>query len=74
VPQFMAGVKALHERFGRRPFAELSESTIWLAENGFPLSPVIDIWRRSQKSSIDQLSETRRLFQNEAEGFGTPCS
>jgi gamma-glutamyltranspeptidase/glutathione hydrolase len=66
VPGFMAGVQALHDRFGRRPFAELFEPAIWLAENGFPLPPVIDLWRHSQKSSIERLSETRRVFQNEA--------
>ena len=66
VPGFMAGVQALHDRFGRRPLAELFEPTIWLAENGFPLTPVIDTWRRSQKSSIERLSETRKVFQNDA--------
>ncbi len=39
VPGLMAGVQALHDRFGRRPFAELFEPSIWLAENGFPLPP-----------------------------------
>ena len=65
VPGFMAGVQALHDRFGRRPFAELFAPTIWLAENGFPLPPVIDFWRHSQKPSIERLSETRSVFQND---------
>jgi len=36
VPGFMAGVQALHDRFGRRPFAELFGPSIWLAEKGLP--------------------------------------
>jgi gamma-glutamyltranspeptidase/glutathione hydrolase len=36
VPGFMVGVRALHDRFGRRPFAELLEPSIWLAEKALP--------------------------------------
>jgi len=66
VPGFMAGVQALHDRFGRRPFAELFEPSIWLAENGFPLPPVITFWRRAQQTSLERLSDTRGIFQNQA--------
>ena len=65
VPGFMAGVQALHERFGRRPFAELFEPAIWLAEHGFPLPRVVAAWRHSQATSIERLEETRRVFQKE---------
>jgi len=71
VPGFMAGVQALHDRFGRRPFAELFEPSIWLAEKGFPLPRVIGFWRSAQPASIDRLDDTRRIFQNQAgEYFG----
>jgi len=66
VPGFMAGVQALHDRFGRRPFSELFEPSIWLAEKGFPLPPAIDAWRRAQPASIERLDDTRRIFQNQA--------
>jgi len=65
VPGFMAGVEALHQRFGRRPFAELFDPAIWLADHGFPFPPAIAGWRRSQAKSIERLDETRRIFQKE---------
>ncbi len=65
VPGFMAGLQALHERFGRRPFAELFEPSIWLADRGFPLPPVVAAWRRDEAASLARLEETRRIFQKE---------
>jgi gamma-glutamyltranspeptidase / glutathione hydrolase len=66
VPGFMAGVQALHDRFGRRPFSELFEPSIWLAEKGFPLPPIISAWRRAEPTSIERLDDTRKIFQNQA--------
>jgi gamma-glutamyltranspeptidase/glutathione hydrolase len=66
VPGFMAGVQALHDRFGRHPFAELFEPSIWLAQKGYPLPPTISGWRRAYQTSIERLDDTRRIFQNEA--------
>ena len=38
----------LHERFGRAPFASLFTDAIRLAEDGFPISPVVSgLWRRA---------------------------
>ena len=65
VPGFMAGVQALHERFGRRPFAELFESAIWLADHGFPLPPIVSAWRREQAKSLERIEGTRRVFQDD---------
>jgi gamma-glutamyltranspeptidase/glutathione hydrolase len=65
VPGFMAGVQALHERFGRRPFAELFEPSIWLADLGFPLPPLVATWRRDEAASLARLEDTRRIFQKE---------
>ena len=66
VPGFFAGVQALHERFGKRPFPELFEPAIWLADHGFPLPPAIDGWRHLQSASIERRGETRKIFQNQA--------
>lgn len=41
VPGFMAGVQALHDRFGSKPFGELLGPAIWVAENGVPVSPMV---------------------------------
>lgn len=39
VPGFMAGLQAMHDRFGRLPFADLFQPAIWYAENGVAISP-----------------------------------
>jgi gamma-glutamyltranspeptidase/glutathione hydrolase len=36
---FMAGIEAMHRRFGRLPFADLFEPAIWYAEQGVVVSP-----------------------------------
>ncbi len=41
VPGAVSAWVALHERFGRLPFAALFEPAIALAEDGFPVSPVV---------------------------------
>jgi len=41
---------ALHERFGRLPFASLMEPAAQLAEQGFPVSPVVArFWRAASR-------------------------
>jgi gamma-glutamyltranspeptidase / glutathione hydrolase len=65
IPGFMAGVQALHERFGRLPLAELFEPAIWLADHGFPLSPVVSDWYHGEAASLARLGETRRVFRKE---------
>jgi gamma-glutamyltranspeptidase/glutathione hydrolase len=41
VPGFMAGVEAMHSRFGRLPFRDLFAPAVWYAENGVRISPVL---------------------------------
>jgi len=65
VPGFMAGVQALHDRFGNRPFATLFDPAIWVAEKGFPITPVVGEWLQSQKDVITRLPETRRVLTKE---------
>src|SRR5215831_391769 len=38
VPGFMAGVQALHDRFGKAPFPALFEPAIWIAGHGVPFN------------------------------------
>ena len=65
IPGFMAGVQALHERFGRLSFAELFEPSIWLADHGFPFPPVVSNWYHGEAASLGRLEETRRVFRKE---------
>lgn len=41
VPGFMAGMEAMHRRFGKLRFARLLEPSIWYAENGVPVTPLL---------------------------------
>jgi gamma-glutamyltranspeptidase/glutathione hydrolase len=51
VPGAVSAWAALHERHGRLPFAALLEPAIELAEEGFPVSPVVArFWARSQRT------------------------
>ncbi len=39
VPGFMAGIEAMHKRFGRLSFSDLFEPAIWYAERGVIVNP-----------------------------------
>jgi gamma-glutamyltranspeptidase/glutathione hydrolase len=41
VPGFMAGIEALHKRFGRLAFSDLFLPAIWYAENGLSVGPAL---------------------------------
>jgi gamma-glutamyltranspeptidase / glutathione hydrolase len=62
VPGFMAGVQALHDRFGKLPSSALFGPAIWIAENGVAVSPTVDAWISSQKAFITRLPEGKRIF------------
>jgi gamma-glutamyltranspeptidase len=62
VPGYMAGVQALHDRFGRLPFSMLFGPAIWIAENGVVVSPTVNAWISSQKTFVTRLPETKRIF------------
>jgi len=41
VPGFMAGIEAMHQRFGRLPFSTLFQPAIAYAENGLAIPPLL---------------------------------
>jgi len=41
VPGFMAGIEAMHSRFGKLPFAQLFQPAIWYADNGVTVTPFL---------------------------------
>ena len=50
VPGAVSAWVAVHERFGRAPFAALFEPAITLAERGFPASPIVSrFWRAAAR-------------------------
>ncbi len=62
IPGFMAGVGAAHGRFGKLPFYTLFEPSIYLAENGFPLDPVLGGFMKSRTKVLARRKETRQIF------------
>jgi gamma-glutamyltranspeptidase/glutathione hydrolase len=62
IPGFMAGVQALHDRFGKLPFPMLFGPAIWIGDNGVLISPVVGGWISSQKDFITRIPETKRIF------------
>ena len=58
VPGCPAGWAALSDRFGALPFADLLQPAIKLAQEGFPVSPVISfLWNKDFQALRGQLSE-----------------
>jgi len=60
VPGCVSGWGALHERFGKKTFAEILDPAIQYAEAGFPLSPIIS---RAFQFDGQQYPTLARVFQ-----------
>lgn len=61
VPGCVSGWHDLHKKYGKLPWADLFEPAIALAEEGFPVSPVIaGYWRGAEKrlAESDHAAET----------------
>jgi gamma-glutamyltranspeptidase/glutathione hydrolase len=61
VPGFMAGVEAMHARFGRLPFADLFQPAIWYAQNGVTVSPLLAVYFEYQQQRLWRTPEGRRF-------------
>jgi len=62
VPGFMAGVQALHDRFGKLPFATLFDPAIWIAGHGVVASTRLGRDIKRSERFITRLPEARRIF------------
>jgi gamma-glutamyltranspeptidase/glutathione hydrolase len=65
VPGFMAGVEALHGRFGKMPWSRLIEPSITLAEHGEPLSGFLALQIDFNKATLNRFPETKKVFTRE---------
>jgi gamma-glutamyltranspeptidase/glutathione hydrolase len=65
VPGFMAGIEAMHGRFGRLPFAELFSPAVWYAERGVIVSPPLTGFFQLRRSFLSRTPEGR-LFLGQA--------
>jgi len=70
VPGFMAGIEAMHKRFGKLPFPELFTPAIWYAEHGVAISPTTATFFKSREKYLSRTAEGR-AFMNQA-GDGLP--
>jgi len=59
VPGFMAGMAAIHHRFGRLPFPSLFAPSIWYAEHGVPVTPLLGAYFGIAQSTLSQTPEGR---------------
>jgi gamma-glutamyltranspeptidase/glutathione hydrolase len=63
VPGFMAGVEAMHKRFGRLRFGELFEPAIWYAEHGVNISPLLAAYFGQRQKYLSRTEEGRRFMR-----------
>ncbi len=70
VPGVVAGWAALHERFGKLPFAQLMEPAIEIAERGYPVPPVVAYkWA----AAVDELKDQPGFAQAFMPGGKAPA-
>lgn len=65
VPGFMAGVGAVHDRFGVLPFDALFEPAIYFAEQGFHLDALDAAYIEHRKAVLSRLPEAKQIFVKE---------
>jgi len=59
---FMKGLSAAHERFGRLPFAQLFEPSIYIAEQGMPVTAHMAEQIAFRSEDLSRLPETKAIF------------
>jgi gamma-glutamyltranspeptidase/glutathione hydrolase len=67
---FMAGVQELHGRFGKLPFAELFEPSIYFAEEGFGVDSFMAKIIAAKRDVLTRTPEGRAIFVKEGPAEG----
>jgi gamma-glutamyltranspeptidase/glutathione hydrolase len=62
VPGFMAGMEAMHKRFGRLPFSQLFQPAVWYAEHGVAISPLLSSYFEMQGKFLSRTGEGREFI------------
>jgi gamma-glutamyltranspeptidase / glutathione hydrolase len=65
VPGFMAGIEAMHKRFGRLPFRELFQPAISYAETGITITPLLATYFKTREKFLSCTADGR-AFMNQA--------
>jgi gamma-glutamyltranspeptidase/glutathione hydrolase len=63
VPGFMAGVEAMHSRFGRLPFRDLFEPAAWYAEHGVRISLPLQKFFMLRAKYLSRTPEGQRFLR-----------
>lgn len=63
VPGFMAGIEAMHKRFGKLSFEQLFQPAIWYAENGVTVTPVLDFYFSAYGKFLARTPEGRQFME-----------
>jgi gamma-glutamyltranspeptidase/glutathione hydrolase len=63
VPGFMAGVEAMHSRFGRLPCRDLFEPALWYAERGVRISPPLQGFFMLRAKDLSRTPEGQRFLR-----------
>lgn len=63
VPGFMAGIEAMHSRFGRVPFGDLFAPAIWYADNGVTISAPLAYFFQVRQKYLSRTPEGQRFLR-----------
>ena len=62
VPGCVRGWEALHKKFGKLPWADLFQPAIYYAQNGFPVTEVVETYWRTEKAALEKDANGKRVF------------
>ena len=62
VPGFMAGIEAMHARFGRLPFGDLFAPAVWYAVNGVTISAPLAYFFKFRQEKFSRTPEGLRFL------------
>ena len=62
VPGFMAGLEAMHHRFGRLPFRDLFAPAIWYCDHGVLISPSLQYFFTVRAKFLSRTPEGQRFL------------
>lgn len=72
VPGFMAGIQALHDRYGKLPFDVLFEPAIWYARHGVTISPILASFFHMREKQLSGTPEGRRFLRQAGDDMPKP--
>lgn len=72
VPGFMAGIQALHDRFGKLPFPVLFQPAIWYARHGVTISPILVSFFKMRQKYLLRTPEGRAFLRQAGDAMPKP--